>query len=103
MNRNGRDLKEAVLNFVSESKSLAIFVPYIKINALKEILSLTKNCRYIVVRWEVKDLLERASDLEIYELCKEKKISLFRNPRLHLKLYLDADKTYLPLSITKKY
>jgi len=95
LNRNGRDLKESVLKFVEEAETLAIFVPYIKLNVLEEILSQTKNCRYIVVRWEVKDLLERASDLEIYEVCKEKKISLFRNARLHLKLYLDADKAYL--------
>ncbi len=95
MYHNGRNLKESILTFVHEAETLAIFVPYIKLNLLKEILSQTKNCRYIVVRWEVKDLLEGASDLEIYELCKEKKISLFRNPRIHLKLYLDADKAYL--------
>ncbi len=53
MNHNGRNLKESVLKFVEKAETLAIFVPYIKINVLKEILSQTKNCRYIVVRWEV--------------------------------------------------
>jgi hypothetical protein len=47
----------------------------------------------VFVRWETKDLILGASDLEIYPYLKSKGISLFRNSRLHLKAYLDEYKT----------
>ncbi|HNL73290.1 MAG TPA: hypothetical protein PKH22_12935, partial [Leptospiraceae bacterium] len=92
---NGIDLKKQILEYVKTTDSVAIYVPYIKEKELREILGQTKNCRYVVVRWEPKDILERASDLEIYYVCKERNIPLYRNSRLHLKLYLGEDNALL--------
>ena len=43
----------------------------------------------VFVRWETKDLILSAYNLEIYPYLKEKGITLYRNSRLHLKAYLD--------------
>jgi hypothetical protein len=86
--RNGIDLSEGLTEFISNSENLFIFVPYIKLETLKQLLGSTNNCKVIVVRWETKDLILGSSDLEIYEYCKERNITLYRNPRLHLKAFV---------------
>lgn len=87
--QNGHNLLTSVKSFISQSKGLTIFCPYIKLNKLKEILADTKECKIIVVRWELGDLVQQSSDLEVFDFCKKNEISLFRNPRLHQKVYLD--------------
>jgi hypothetical protein len=87
--KNGINLSEALIDFISGSENLFIFVPYIKLEPLKHLLASTKNCKAIIVRWEEKDLILQSSDLEIYEYCKERGITLYRNPRLHLKVFVD--------------
>ena len=39
------------------------------------------------MRWEPKDLAMGSSSLDIYKLCKEKRIALYMNNRIHLKLF----------------
>ena len=87
--RNGIDLSKRLTEFVSDSVNLFIFVPYIKLEPLKHLLASTDNCKVVVVRWEPKDLLLGSSDLEVYDYCREKNITLYRNPRLHLKAFVD--------------
>ena len=87
--KNGVDLKENLIDFIESSNNLFIFVPYIKLKVLKELLKNTKNCKAIFVRWETEDLITGACDIEIYLYCKENGITLFRNRRLHLKAYLE--------------
>ena len=60
-----------------------------KIETLKTLIESTNNVKAVFVRWEPKDIITGASDLEIYPYLKSKGISLFRNPRIHLKAYLD--------------
>lgn len=89
LSRNGVNLYHNLLEFVKNSSNLFIFTPYIKINTLTSILTTTINCRAIFVRWEAKDIIYGASDLEIYPYLKEQGITLYRNPRLHLKAFVD--------------
>lgn len=86
--RNGIDLAQGISEFISNSKNLFVFVPYIKLEPLKELIGSTK-CTAIVVRWETKDLILGSSDLEVYTFCKDNNIALYRNPRLHLKAFID--------------
>lgn len=91
--KNGIDLRQQLVEFVNSSTSLFIFVPYIKLEALKALLEDVQSCKAIFVRWETKDLITGASDLEVYNYCKERGIQLFRNRRLHLKAFIDDYKS----------
>jgi hypothetical protein len=90
--KNGSDLAQGLVEFIKESASLYIFVPYIKLETLKFLIDEQDNVKAIFVRWETKDLIMGSSDLEIYPYLKSKGISLYRNPRIHLKAYLDGFK-----------
>ncbi len=88
MLRNNNGLHDKLIKFIYDCKSLTIIVPYIKLNALKLLLTENSSCNQIVIRWEPKDILAGVSDLEVYDFCKENGISLFWNKRIHLKVYL---------------
>ncbi|NOX66563.1 MAG: hypothetical protein GXO85_12445 [Chlorobi bacterium] len=86
--RNGENLKEELVNFLSNKKNITIFSPYVKATTLKKLLdSPGLKCEQIIVRWEPKDLAIGSSDLEVYDLCKEYSIALYMNSRIHLKLF----------------
>lgn len=87
--KNGSDLSKGLVEFIKESTSLFIFAPYIKFETLKLLIDEQDNVKAIFVRWEAKDIITGSSDLEIYPYLKSKGISLYRNPRIHLKAYLD--------------
>jgi hypothetical protein len=83
------DLKNQLLDFIKSSNQLYIFSAYIKRNALEYLINNTDNVKSICVRWEARDLITEVSDLEIYPYLKDKGIALYRNPRLHLKAFVD--------------
>ncbi len=86
--RNGENLKKELLHYLSNKNSITIFSPYIKATVLLELLdSLNLNCKQIIVRWDPKDIAMGSSDLEVYQICKDRNITLFINNRIHLKLY----------------
>lgn len=86
--RNGENLKSGLTDYLTGTKNLTIFCPYIKYNALCNLLdSPGLGCDQIVVRWEPRDLVYGSSDLEIYEICKKHDIALYMNHRIHLKLF----------------
>lgn len=87
--KNGINLSVGLDAFISKSTDLFIFTPYVKLNALKVILDKYTCCKVLVVRWKLSDLLSGSSDLEVYDYCKSRGISLFFNQRLHLKAYVD--------------
>jgi len=91
--KTGIDLKDNLVEFINNSTNLFVFVPYIKLEALKYLLDNNSTCKAIFVRWETKDLITGASDLEIYQYCKSKGIALYRNRRLHLKSYVENYKS----------
>lgn len=87
--KNGIDLQTKLAEYISNSQALYIFSPYIKLETLKNLIDDNEKVKAIFVRWETKDLILGSSDLEIYPFLKSKGIVLYRNPRLHLKAYLD--------------
>ncbi|WP_141655404.1 hypothetical protein [Roseivirga seohaensis] len=90
--KNGFDLQPKLSEYINRSQRLFIFSPYIKLKTLKTLIDGQKNVKAVFVRWETKDIILGASDLEIYPYLKSKGILLFRNSRLHLKAYLDEYK-----------
>lgn len=94
--RNGIDLSDRLLEFINNAKDLIIFSPYVRLATLKELIISTNSVKAVYVRWEIKDLLDGASDLDVYYFLKERGIPLFRNTRLHMKAYLaDVDNCFL--------
>ena len=86
--RNGENLKQELRKYLADKNKITIFCPYIKGNSLEGILETPGlECEQIIVRWEPHDLLRGASDLNVFEICRDKGISLYMNPRIHLKLF----------------
>ena len=82
--KSGENLFSGALDFISKSEEISVFSAYIRTEQLKELNQENKINR-IVVRWEIRDLHQGASDLELYQYCKDNKIALYRNTRIHLK------------------
>lgn len=62
--------------------------PFIKKDALTSLLeTFSPSSAKIIVRWRMDDLVAGVSDLEIYDLLKEKGIPLYIHPKIHLKLF----------------
>lgn len=85
-------------SFTSAKREIIIISPYIKSDALLKCL---KNINQdeiglsVFVRWEKRDFLFGASDLEVFDLVSEFGGRLYRNPNLHAKLYISDDKLLL--------
>ncbi|MDB5122389.1 MAG: hypothetical protein JWP94_518 [Mucilaginibacter sp.] len=86
--KNGFDLWRSLAEFMERAEELFIYVPYIKLEQLKELIDQHQGVRAVIVRWEPRDLITEASDLEVYPYLKSKGITLYRNPRLHLKAFV---------------
>jgi len=84
---------------------LLIIVPFIKTVPLEELL---QRCNYkelkLIVRWHPADIVNKVSDLSIYETTKRKNIPLYINNLIHLKLFIYDDNTAFHTSgnLTKK-
>ena len=86
--RSGDNLLSGALDFISKSEEVSVFSAYVRTEQLKE-LNRENKINRIVVRWEIRDLHQGASDLDLYQYCKNKKIALYRNTRIHLKCLLN--------------
>jgi hypothetical protein len=84
LNTSNFNLVNTLLDFVDKSNTVSIYSAYVKLDSIR-ILNKIKNIQQIIVRWEIADLVNRVSDLELYHYCKENRIKLFRNTRIHLK------------------
>ena len=82
--KSGENLFSGALEFISKSEEISVFSAYIRTEQLKE-LNRENKINRIVVRWEIRDLHQGASDLDLYQYCKDNKIALYRNTRIHLK------------------
>ena len=80
------NLTDSAISFLNESEKVILFSAYIRSEQLKKI-NQKKNIKQIIVRWEISDLCFGASDLELYNYCKENKIILLRNTNIHLKAF----------------
>lgn len=93
--KSGDNLLSGALDFISESEEVSLFSAYIRTEQLIELNKQHKINR-IVVRWEIRDLHQGASDLDLYSYCKENQIALYRNTRIHLKcLRNNRDEVFL--------
>lgn len=73
---------------LSINQELLIISPFIKKDVLDLLL---KNCHArisIITTWNIRDLQLGISDIQLYQYCKERGISLFLNPRIHLKAFI---------------
>ena len=82
--RSGENLESGAIDFIKSNEHITLFSAYLKLKQLEKI-NASKRIKEIVVRWEFHDLCQGASDLEVYEYCKKNNITLYRNPRIHLK------------------
>lgn len=95
LNKSGENLFSGALDFISKSEEITVFSAYIRTKQLKELNKENKINR-IVVRWEIRDLHQGASDMELFSYCKEHQIALYRNTRIHLKCLInEKDQVFL--------
>lgn len=86
LHKSGYNLEEGAIDFISNNESITLFSAYIKLEELKRINN-RNNIKQIIVRWEVEDLCKGVSDLELYQYCLDNGIVLYRNTRLHMKVF----------------
>lgn len=87
--RSGENLLDRVKSFIHGSDEVTVYSPFIRVNKLSEILGDVK-CNNVVVRWQAVDILIGVSDFEeLYQFCVENNITLYRNPKVHLKAILN--------------
>ena len=82
-----------IKKFISSAESFVLFAPYIKENALSNLIDevpISKN-NTIVTTWKPRDVALGVSDISVYPLCKNKNITLLINNRIHLKTYTIDD------------
>lgn len=86
--KSGENLFSGASDFISESNEVSLFCAYIRTEHLEK-LNKEKKIKQIVVRWEIRDLHQGASDLKLYKYCRDNDIVLYRNTRIHLKCLLN--------------
>jgi len=86
--KSGENLFSGALDFISTSEEVSVFSAYVRTEQLKE-LNRENKINRIIVRWEIRDLHQGASDLDLYQYCKYNKIALYRNTRIHLKCLIN--------------
>src|SRR5262249_54640128 len=85
---------EYLADRIRQEKQLRILIaPFIKLEALKQLVSICKDTSelQVIVRWKAKDLLTAASDLAIYPFLRDRGIPLYTHSEIHLKLFLFTD------------
>ena len=92
--KSGINLESSTVEFIAQNNSITLFSPYLKLKELERINSL-KRINQIVVRWEIQDLYLKVSDFELYDYCKQHNIVLFRNTRIHLKVFWNNYKSLI--------
>jgi hypothetical protein len=72
------------------TRSLEIYSPYVKLNALKEVLRGVPSEVNIslILRFSVRDIAYGATDFDVYNYALASKYSVFLNNKIHLKTYL---------------
>ena len=68
-------------------ETVFLFVPYIQAGVLARLLDNIESRTVIVTTWEPEDILSGASDLAVYQYCRERGISLYVSEMMHLKVY----------------
>ena len=83
-------LFEEIRNYLTRAgtdKQIFLYVPYIKTSTLEKLIDGIENKIIIITNWSRKNLRSSSSDLTLYPFCKERKITLYNNEKIHLKVY----------------
>ncbi|WP_340111018.1 hypothetical protein [Maribellus mangrovi] len=91
---SGNGLFNSTIEYISKHDSIIIYSPYIKSDVLKQ-LPLKNRSVQIVVRWNIKDIVQGSSDLELFRYCRQNRITLYRNTRIHLKAFWNNEESIL--------
>ena len=94
LSKSGYNLELSAISFLENNETITLFSAYIRTEQLKKI-NQSKKIIQIVVRWEVGDICFGASDLELYDYCRENHIKLFRNNKIHLKAFWNNNNSVL--------
>lgn len=84
--KSGINLEKGAIDFILNNESITLFSAYIKLEELKRI-NINNNIKQIIVRWDIEDLCKGVSDIELYQYCIDNGITLYRNTRLHMKVF----------------
>ena len=79
-------IREYILN-APVHEIIFLFVPYIQAEILEKLLDGLVSKTVIITTWEPRDLLSGASDLAVYQFCRERRIALYVSEKMHLKVY----------------
>lgn len=83
-------LFDEIREYLTQSNNdaqILLYVPYIQTKILSKLVGNIFNKIIIITTWEPNDLLSGSSELELYTFCKENKITLYINNKIHLKVY----------------
>lgn len=94
LHKSGINLESNAIKFVQSNNEVTLFCAYIKLEELK-LINASKHINRIIVRWEIRDLCLGVSDIELYQYCKDNNIALYRNTRIHLKVFWDNAQSLL--------
>jgi hypothetical protein len=83
------NIKDSYFGFLSKQE-IEIFCPFIKYDTFKSILEHNPKISRVISRWDPYEIVQGASDIEVYKLCKEHGIDFYINKRIHLKATLKA-------------
>lgn len=83
------NIKDSYFNFLSKQE-VEIFCPFIKYDTFKTILEHNPTISRVISRWDPHEIVQGASDIEVYKLCKEHGIDFYINKRIHLKATIKA-------------
>ncbi len=94
LSKSGYNLESSTISFLKNNEDITLFSAYIRTKQLSKINE-AKSIQQIVVRWEVGDICFGASDLELYDYCRDNNIKLFRNTKIHLKAFWNNKRSVL--------
>lgn len=94
LQKSGINLESSAIHFVESNNYVTLFCAYVKLEELK-LINASKHINRIIVRWEIRDLCLGVSDIELYDYCKDHNIALYRNTRIHLKVFWDNSQKIL--------
>ncbi|WP_417559043.1 hypothetical protein [Mesoflavibacter zeaxanthinifaciens] len=86
LHKSGNNLESSAIKFIENNDAITLFSAYLKLEELKNI-NQSKKINRIIVRWEIRDLCLKVSDIELYDYCLDNNITLYRNTRIHLKAF----------------
>lgn len=86
LHKSGINLESGAIEFIEKNDVITLFSAYLKLDELK-FINQSKKINRVIVRWEIRDLCLKVSDIELYDYCIDNNISLYRNTRIHLKVF----------------